>query len=126
MAPKLSGGGRYKSRPAGWQPLPSTVAFALVVLDLDLDLLGLVAQIVGILQRLVVGLQIRRPLVGRRLLDLLVFRQQRLGRRGSGRGPCSSGGGATAASDFHEVLAIVLTAALGALDRVLVQVIEAR
>src|SRR5678816_3205167 len=94
------------------------VAFALVVLDLDFDLLRLVAEIVGVLQGLVIGLQIRRLLVDRALLHFLGLRQRQLGRRrGSRRRDRCRGGSATAAPDFHEVLAIVLTAALGAFDR---------
>src|SRR5262249_33718405 len=103
------------------------VAFALVVLDLDLDVLGLVGQIVGIFDR-VVGLGV----VGRRLLErgiphLLCFGQGRLG-RSCGGCRCGSGrrrrGAPTA--HLHEVFAVVLTAALGAFDRTLVQVVEAR
>src|SRR6476620_2763517 len=59
---------RYRSGAAGWQP--SAVAFALVVLDLDLDLLGLVGEVVGILQRRVVGLDVRRFVLERGILRL--------------------------------------------------------
>src|SRR5436309_3099932 len=134
MAPKFSGGARYKSRtagwqqstfgPAGWDRIALAVSLSLVVLDLDLDVLGLVGEIVGVLQGLVIGLQVRRLL--RDILHLLALRQCQLG------GCCGSGGRsgsrrrAAAATDFHEVLAVVLTAALGAFYRTLVQVIEAR
>ena len=43
------------------------VAFALVGLDLDLDVLGLVGQIVGILDRRVIGLGV----VGHHVVDVL-------------------------------------------------------
>src|SRR6476469_3649456 len=132
MAPKFLPAARYRSRPGRWQPDESSalaVALALVVLDLDLYVLGLVAKIVGILQRLVIGLDVRRLLVGRGLLDLLGLGECQL-RRGRGRRRRSRrsrrSGGAATAPDLHEVLAIVLTAALGAFDRALVQIVEAR
>src|SRR6188508_1373818 len=129
MAPKLCWPRRYKSRLVGWQPRGLAVALALVVLDLDFhfDLLRLVGEIVGILQRLVVRLQVR-GLLEAGLLDLLGLGEGELGggchRRGCGsrRGCCRG----AAAPDLHEVLAIVLPAALGAFDRTFVQVIEAR
>src|SRR5215203_3226092 len=55
---------RYKSGLAAWQPQRLAVALALVVLDFDLDLVGLVGEVVGVLQRLVIGLQVHRLFVG--------------------------------------------------------------
>src|SRR5437764_15441949 len=51
---------RYKSGLTAWQPQRLAVALALVVLDFDLDLRRVLRQILGILQRLVVGLEIGR------------------------------------------------------------------
>src|SRR6476619_7653792 len=58
-----AGGRRYKSDLAAWQPQRLAVALALVVLDFDLDLVGLVGEVVGVLQRLVVSLQVHRLFV---------------------------------------------------------------
>src|SRR5581483_7935371 len=96
--PETPGGRRYKSRSARWQP-QLAIAFALVVLDLDLDLLGLIAQIVGILQRLVVGLQIGRLLLERGVLHLLVLLQRQLRRRRSSSGRRGGCRRAAAAAD---------------------------
>src|SRR5207302_3324639 len=119
---------RYKSGLAAWQPQRLAVALALVVLDFDLDLVGLVGEVVGVLQRLVVGLQVYRVFV--RVLHFLALGERQLGRRRRCRGGRRSRRrcrrSATAATDLHEVFAIVLTAALGTLDRTLVQVVEAR
>src|SRR5262245_51818235 len=126
MAPNPSGGARYKSCPSGWQ-LPLAVAFSLVVLALDLDLgfevVGLVSQIVGVFQRLV-ALDIGQFVSGeRRLIDLLLGGRlrRRCGRRRCGRSRrrrC-----AAAAPHLHEVLTVVLAAALRAFDWALVQVV---
>src|SRR5215472_2308569 len=129
MAPNPSGGARYKSCPSGWQ-LPLAVAFSLVVLDLDLDLgfevLGLVSQIVGIFQRLV-ALDFGQLVSGqRRLIDLLLGGRLRRRCRRSGRGRRGRRRCAAAAPHLHEVLTVVLAAALRAFDRALVQVVEAR
>src|SRR5262249_31905139 len=119
---------RYKSCPDGWQQR-LTLAFAFVVLDLDLDfrldVLSLVGEIVGILQRLVT-LHVGQFVAGyRRLVGLLLGRGLRGGRcrsstrRGRRRRTA-------AAANLHEVLAVVLAAALRTFDRALVQVVEAR
>ena len=130
MAPKLvATAARYKSCAAGWQLGPRlAVALALVVLDRNLDLLGLVGQIVGILQCRVVGLGV----VGYHVVDVLrlLGLGEELGLGQSRRCRCRRRGcrrrrGAPA-PDFDEVLAIVLPASLGAFDRALVQVVEAR
>ena len=105
------------------------VAFALVVLDLDLDRPRPRRP-----DRRYPPAPRRRPRYRRssssqrRLLHLLSWPQRQLGRRRRCRGRRGRRrrGRAAPAPDFHEVLAIVLTAALGAFDRALVQVIEAR
>ncbi len=124
----MRGGARYKSCLAEWQ-LRLAVALALVVLDFDLDfqILGVISEIIGLFQGLIaldIGQFVSRQ---RRLVRLLLGR--RLGRRGCRssrrRGRCRRCRTATAA-DLHEVLAIMLSPALGAFDRPLVQVVEAR
>src|SRR5471032_334204 len=102
------------------------VASALVVLDLDFDLdTVLVVLEVGIRQR-VIGLGITEIFALRGLEFLLGGG----GLGGGGQhGGCSGGRGGcrlAAAADLHEVFAIMLTPALGAFDRSLVEVIKAR
>src|SRR5260370_24831635 len=134
--PETSGTARrYNSCPPHWQQgdwqQRLAVAFALVVFDLhalDLDVLGVVGQLVRLFQRLL-ALDIGKLVAGqRRLVALLLGREFRRRQGGGGRRRrCRRRRGRAArAPDLHEVLAIMLAPALRALDRAFVQIVEAR
>src|SRR5260370_30586346 len=125
--PETSGTARrYNSCPAHWQQRLA-VAFALVVFDLhalDLDVLGVVGQVVRLFQRLL-ALDIGKLVAGqRRLVALLLGREFRRRQAGVRRRPRCRRRRAPAppAPDLHAVLPIILAPPLPPLHRPFVQI----